>query len=150
MQIPTRQDNGYINWDVIAQCNLLQRLKWIKDSYLQLTLRKIFLKKYQIPETLICRMMSFYMIFPGGSAVKNLPANAGYLRFEPRVGKIPWRRKWQFQHSCLGNPMDRGTWQATFHGVAKSWTKPSTHIHSFIESGKQLKLNSLNTYMHIY
>ena len=46
--------------------------------------------------------------------------------------------------------MDRGTWQATFHGVAKSWTKPSTHIHSFIESGKQLKLNSLNTYMHIY
>ena len=27
------------------------------------------------------------------------------------------------QNSCLGNPMDRGTWRATVHGVAKSWTR---------------------------
>ena len=36
--------------------------------------------------------------FPGGSVVKNLPANAGYakrLGFDPWIGKIPWRRKWQ-------------------------------------------------------
>ena len=26
------------------------------------------------------------------------------------------------QYSCLENPMDRGAWQATFHGVTKSWT----------------------------
>ena len=26
------------------------------------------------------------------------------------------------QYSCLGNPMDRGAWQATIHGVTKSWT----------------------------
>ena len=26
------------------------------------------------------------------------------------------------QYSCLENPMDRGTWQAAVHGVAKSWT----------------------------
>ena len=26
------------------------------------------------------------------------------------------------QYSCLGNPMDREDWQATIHGVAKSWT----------------------------
>ena len=26
------------------------------------------------------------------------------------------------QHSCLENPLDRGAWQATVHGVAKSWT----------------------------
>ena len=33
-------------------------------------------------------------------------------RFDPWVGKIPWRRKWQpFQYSCLENPMDRATWQ---------------------------------------
>ena len=32
-------------------------------------------------------------------------------RFDPWVGKIPWRRKWQpIQYSCLGNPMDRGAW----------------------------------------
>jgi len=35
--------------------------------------------------------------FPGGSVVKNLPANAGDSkdRFHPWVGKSPWRRKWQ-------------------------------------------------------
>ena len=27
------------------------------------------------------------------------------------------------QYSCLENPMDRGAWQATVHGVAKSWTR---------------------------
>ena len=26
------------------------------------------------------------------------------------------------QYSCLENPMDRGAWQATVHGIAKSWT----------------------------
>ena len=29
----------------------------------------------------------------------------------------------QLQYSCLGNPMDRGAWQATVHGVAKNWTQ---------------------------
>ena len=28
------------------------------------------------------------------------------------------------QYSCLENSMDRGTWQATVHGLAKSWTRP--------------------------
>ena len=29
------------------------------------------------------------------------------------------------QYSCLVNPMDREDWQATVHGVTKSWTQPS-------------------------
>ena len=32
-----------------------------------------------------------------------------------------------FQYSRLGNSMDRGAWQATFHGVAKSQTQLSSH-----------------------
>ena len=28
-------------------------------------------------------------------------------------------------YSCLGNPMDRGAWWATVHGVAKSWIRLS-------------------------
>ena len=31
------------------------------------------------------------------------------------------------QYSCLGNPMDRGVWWATVHGVTKSWTQ-LTHL----------------------
>ena len=38
---------------------------------------------------------------------------------DPRVGKIPWRREHSLQCSCLQNPMDRGAWWATVHGVAK-------------------------------
>ena len=34
------------------------------------------------------------------------------------------------QYSCLENPMDRGAWQATVHGVSKSWTRLSDfHFH---------------------
>ena len=38
------------------------------------------------------------------------------------------------QYSCLGNPMDRGTWQATVHGLAKSQTylSYSVHTHTFL------------------
>ena len=44
--------------------------------------------------------------------------------FNPWVGKIPWRRKWQnpLQYSCLENPMDWGACWATVHGVSKSQT----------------------------
>ena len=34
------------------------------------------------------------------------------------------------QCSRLENPMDRGTWQATVHGVAKSWTRPTKTLRS--------------------
>ena len=43
--------------------------------------------------------------------------------FDPWVEKIPWRRKWQPTPVFLPeNSMDRGAWQATVPGVAKSWT----------------------------
>ena len=39
-----------------------------------------------------------------------------------------------FQYACLGNPMDRGPWQAAVHGVTKSWTRLSDeHCHFFSE-----------------
>ena len=39
------------------------------------------------------------------------------------------------QYSCLGNPMDRGSWQATVHGVKKSWTLLSDkHISKKFQS----------------
>ena len=33
-----------------------------------------------------------------------------------------------FSYFCLENSMDRGVWQATVHGVAKSWTQATEHI----------------------
>ena len=57
--------------------------------------------------------------------IKNLP-QCRRPGFDPWVGKIPWKRKWKpFAVFCLGNPMDKGAWQATIHGVAKSRTRLS-------------------------
>ena len=59
--------------------------------------------------------------FPGGSDFKESACNAGDMG-SVWVGKIPWRRDgYLLQYSCLENPMDRGAWQATVHGLAKSW-----------------------------
>ena len=58
--------------------------------------------------------------FPGGSVVKNLPANAGDVGSIPGSGRSPGEGNGNpLQYSCLENPMDRGAWQATVHGVAK-------------------------------
>ena len=60
--------------------------------------------------------------FPGGAVVKNPPGNAGAAEcgLRPWVGKIPWMRAGQPTPVLLWeNPMDRGAWQTTVHGVAK-------------------------------
>ena len=52
--------------------------------------------------------------------VKNLPANAGDVGSIPGSGRYPGEGDgYPLQSSCLGNPMDRGTWRATVPGVAK-------------------------------
>ena len=59
---------------------------------------------------LICKIT---LDFPGVSAVKN-------PQFNPWVGKIPEGGNGRpLQYCCLENPMDRGAWWATVHGVAK-------------------------------
>ena len=59
--------------------------------------------------------------FPGGSVVKNPPANAGDEGSIPAVRISPGEGNGTpFQYSCLGNSMDRGSWQAMVHGFVKS------------------------------
>ena len=59
--------------------------------------------------------------------VKNLPANAGDLRDSgsiPGLGRSLGEGHGNpLQYSCLENPMDRGVWRTTAHGVAKSRTR---------------------------
>ena len=56
--------------------------------------------------------------------VKNLPVNAGDLRdgnLIPGLGRSLGRGHGNpLQYSCLENPMDRGTWWARVHSIAKS------------------------------
>ena len=58
--------------------------------------------------------------------VNNLPANAADLGSIPESGRSPGEGDGSpLQYSCLGNPMDRGAWQATVHEVAKNQTQLS-------------------------
>ena len=64
--------------------------------------------------------------FPGGSVVKNPPANAEDAGSIPGSGRSPGEGNGNLrQYSCLGNPMDIGAWHAIVHGVAKSRTRLS-------------------------
>ena len=67
------------------------------------------------------RMYSMFLVFSGGSVVKNPPANAGDAENSiPGLGRSPEEGNGNpLQYSCLGNPMDRDWW-ATVHGVTKS------------------------------
>ena len=63
------------------------------------------------------------MGFPGGSDGKESACNAGDPDSIPELGRSPGEGKgYPPQYSCLENPVDRGTWRATVHVVAKSWT----------------------------
>ena len=61
--------------------------------------------------------------YSSGSEGKESTYNAGDPGSILRSGRSPEERKgYSLQYSCLENSMDRGAWQATVHGVAKSWT----------------------------
>ena len=61
--------------------------------------------------------------------VKNPPASAGDIRDTgsiPQLGRSPREGSGNpLQYSCLENPIDRGSWEAAVHGVAKSRTQLS-------------------------
>ena len=66
---------------------------------------------------------------PGGSVVKNLPANAGDMGLIPGSGRFPGEGNDNpLQYSCLENSMYRGAWRATIHewdGGGKNQTQLS-------------------------
>ena len=66
--------------------------------------------------------------------VKNPPASAGDVR---DAGSIPGSERSPgkgngspIQYFCLENPMDRGGWKATVHGVTKNWTQLGNFIYT--------------------
>ena len=65
----------------------------------------------------------------------------------PGLGRPPGEGNGSpLQYACLENPMDGGAWQATVHGVAKSWTRLNDFTFTFnvqiLESDRNLNLSS--------
>jgi len=71
------------------------------------------------------------MGFPGGSVSV---CNAGDQGLIPGLGRSPGEGNGNpLQYSYLENPMDRGAWWATVHGVSKSWTQLSDFTCTFFQ-----------------
>ena len=67
----------------------------------------------------------------GGSVVKYLHANEGDVGMIPGWGRSPREGNGNLlQYSSLENPMDRGAWQATIHGVTKCQTQQFPHLYN--------------------
>ena len=72
---------------------------------------------------------------PGGSDGKASVCNAGDLSSIPGWGRSPGEGNGNpLQYSCLENPMDRGAWQATVCGVAKSRTRLSDYYFTLAKA----------------
>ena len=77
--------------------------------------------------------------FPGGSDSKAPVCSAGDLDSFPGLGRSPGEGNGSpLQYSHLENPMDRGAWWATVHGVAKSWTRLRDSTFIFFHNMKKL------------
>ena len=78
-----------------------------------------------------CDWVSFYKDssctedFPGGSEVKNLPANAGDLGSIPELGRSPWRRKWQLTPVFLPGEFHGQRSLADFSPWGQKWVRHS-------------------------
>ena len=71
-------------------------------------------------DILISVLLLRWMGFPGGSVVKNLPANAGDVGLIPGLERSSGEGKGSpLQCFCLVNQMDRRTWRAIVHGVTR-------------------------------
>ena len=81
--------------------------------------RKIPWKRDRLPTPV-------FMGFSGSSDGKDSACSVGDLGSIPGLGRPPGGGPGNLlQYSCLGNPMDRGAWWATVHGVAKNRTQLS-------------------------
>ena len=75
-----------------------------------------------------------FLFFPGGTVVKSPPAKGRDMDLIPGLGRSPGKGNGNpLQYSCLENPMDRGAWRPTVHGITESWTRLSDwiHIHTY-------------------
>ena len=99
-----------------------------------------FFKNTSNDTSIICKWLWSNRASQVVAVVKNPPANAGDVRevgSVRRSGRSPGEGNGSpLQYSCLENPMDRGAWRATAHGITKSQTQlkrlstqTCTHAH---------------------
>ena len=119
---------------------LNNRFKFLKESISTKENSFQFIKYCELTENQLAQILKFGDLrnlqllgeknggggFPCGSEVKASACNVGDVGLIPGLGRSPGEGNGNpLQYSCLENPMDRGAWWATVHGVAKSRTQLS-------------------------
>ena len=105
----------------VAKLKLLYRLLYLM----------LFISEYACHSDYLWSVI-IYGGFPSNSVGKASACNVGDLGSIPGLGRSPGEGNGNpLQDSCLENPMDRGVWWATVHGVAKSrtWLSDFTFTH---------------------
>ena len=99
------------------------RMDWLDFLPVQGTLKSLLQYHSSKASVLWC---SASFDFPGGSDGKVSACNVGDPGSIPGSGRSSGEGNGNpLQYSCLENPMYRGAWETTVHGVAKSWTRLS-------------------------
>ena len=114
---------------------------WVRNQH-GFTGLKSQLQKDSFPFCWVQRKICFLAY----SEDKASACNAGDLGSIPGLGRSPGEGNGNpLQYSCLENPMDRGAWRATVHGVANSWTRLSdfTFFPTFREDTYSLSCGHL-------
>ena len=92
------------------------------------SMNKLFFTWNRVPKTCQHCILQLYptatqMGFPGGTSDKEPACQCKRHSLIPGWGRSPGGGNSNpLQYSCLENPMDRGAWPATVHGVAESWS----------------------------
>ena len=91
-----------------------------------------FISATAFEESILGPLIEFFFGFPGGSDSKESACNVGDLGSIPGLGRSSGEGNGNpLQYSCLEKSVDRGAWQATVHGVSKSWTRPRDYTFLF-------------------
>ena len=123
--LPRWKEGGRgMDWEFgVGICTLLH-LKWINNKVLLYSTGN-YIQSFGINHNGKYGKKECISGFPDDSVVKNLPDSAGDTI--PGSGRSPGGGNGNsLQCSCLGNPRDKGAWQATDHSIAKSSTQLRT------------------------
>ena len=138
---PDSSLSAYTFFKKLFSSSSLSAIRVVSSAYLRLliTINSVLLRFYfhgYFPSS--CYLKSYQVVL----LVMQLPMQE--TKVNPVWGRSPGGGNGNpLQYSCLGNPMDRGAWWATVHGVSKNWTQlKQLSMHVLLKSKFPLDKNA--------
>ena len=143
---PDSSLSAYTFFKKLFSSSSLSAIRVVSSAYLRLliTINSVLLRFYfhgYFPSS--CYLKSYQVVL----LVMQLPMQE--TKVNPVWGRSPGGGNGNpLQYSCLGNPMDRGAWWATVHGVSKNWTQlKQLSMHVLLKSKFPLDKNAWPSFL---